>query len=131
MARFVYEFFRPWGPPALYPLGVIAQDEREIEYREIPGVEIPDSFKTGFFLLSGRGEFMRDQLLPRLGVSDRSDPAVFDVLRDRATHRFLYSDVADRPGTAADVASSEADRLADPEALEELSERYRHLILAV
>jgi hypothetical protein len=130
MARFVYEFFRPWGAPALYPLAVIAQDEQELEYREIPGVDIPDSFKTGFFLLAGRGDFIRDRLLPRLGISDRRDQAAFDALRGRATHRFLYSEAEDRPGTAAEVAGAEAARLGDADALRDLGERYRELMLA-
>jgi hypothetical protein len=69
-------------------------------------------------------------LLPRLGVADSADPAVFGALRDRATHRFLYSDVQERPGAAAAVAAAEAERLAQPQALAELRERYRDLALA-
>jgi hypothetical protein len=130
MARFVYEFFRPWGPPALYPLGVLAQDEQGIRYCEITGVDVPDGFKTGFFLLAGRGDFISDQLLPRLGISDMTDPAVFDALRGRATYRFLYSDVQSKPGTAADVAFAEAGRLAQREAVAALTELYADLALA-
>ncbi|HEY7144504.1 MAG TPA: hypothetical protein VH637_09670 [Streptosporangiaceae bacterium] len=129
MARFVYEFFRPWGPPALYPLGVLAQDEQGIEYRELPGAGIPDGFKTGFFLLSGRGPFIREQLLPRLGITDSSDPAVFAVLRDRATHRFLYSQPEDATGSAAEVATAQAARLADPAALAQLTDQHHQLAL--
>jgi len=130
VARYVYEFFRPWGPPTLYPLGVLAQDENGISYCEITGVDVPDSFKTGFFLLTGRGEFISNQLLPRLGSTDNASRSVFEVLRGRASHRFLYSDVQEARGTAADVACGEAERLADPGALADLRERYAELALA-
>ncbi len=135
MARLLYEFFRPRvSLPVIFPIGVVAQDDKGVVYRSIPDVQLPEDVETAFYGLDARESFMNDDFLTRIevvipetGETERiepSDPRLLDLLQHRGTHHFLYGPVVELDGSAEAVAAAESERLSDKDARKEVVMKF-------
>jgi hypothetical protein len=135
VARVIYEFFRPrMSAPALFPVGVIAQDEGGIHYAIIRDFGLPEDVDASFYGLDDREAFMNGDLLPRLesedpesgnpSVSGPGDPRLLEALQRRGSHHFVYSSIEERLGSARNVLDQEIQRLENKSARRELLMRF-------
>jgi hypothetical protein len=132
MARLMYEFFRPSiSVPVIFPVGILVQDRTGVLYRAIPDVQLPEDVDRAFYGLDERESFMNEDFLGRVELTDpetgqtkrleRNDPQLLELVSQRGSHHFVYSEIRERRGSAEKVVSAEAERLSDKEALRKLA----------